>query len=65
MLHGRQDVSVTLKEVDYLINSDNKNLRVEIIERTGHTFGIDQPFGGTSKALEKVFEESLNFFELK
>lgn len=65
LIHGRQDVTVPLKEAQLLINSDvNKIIKYEIIENTGHTFGIEHPFSVTTPALECAMNLTFNYFKL-
>ncbi|MFC2130232.1 alpha/beta hydrolase family protein [Bacteroidota bacterium] len=65
LIHGRQDVTVPLKEAEMLIKADRNNIiTTEIIEKTGHTYGIEHPFQGTTPALEKAINKTIEFFRL-
>jgi len=65
LIHGRQDVTVPLKEAEMLIKADRNNIiTTEIIEKTGHTYGIEHPFQGTTPALEKAINKTIEFFSL-
>lgn len=42
LIHGRQDVTVSMKEPEELIDAANKNnLEIKIIENAGHTFNVE------------------------
>jgi pimeloyl-ACP methyl ester carboxylesterase len=65
LIHGKQDVTVPMKEAQILIDSDVNNiLSYEIIENTGHIFGIEHPFFGTTPALENAINLTFDFFKL-
>lgn len=62
ILHGEQDLSVDYSHADTLYSSSKKNkTKYNLIEKTGHTFGVVHPFEGTSNAFEKVIEEIVDF----
>lgn len=65
IVHGKQDVTVPLREAKMLYDSSDKNI-TEIFEipRAGHTFGIDHPFMESTQALELALEKTINFFGL-
>ena len=66
-IHGTDDPTVPVAAVKQ-IGSWNSNVKVEIIDGAGHTFGGTHPFDGSKlpKDLEKVIELTSRFFkELK
>ncbi|MFZ1290343.1 MAG: acyl-CoA thioester hydrolase/BAAT C-terminal domain-containing protein [Melioribacteraceae bacterium] len=63
ILHGDQDLAVSIKEAEIIYNLANKNFtQLEIIKGTGHTFDIKHPFEGSSKVFDIVKNKTLNFF---
>ncbi len=66
IVHGDKDVSVPLKEAEILVEAAPYGMtQFQLIEKTGHTFGITHPFKRTTRALEQALETTINFFELK
>lgn len=64
IIHGREDLSVKVSDAERIYScTDKKFSRLEIIENTGHTFGIEHPFKGTGKAFEKVIELMSDFLK--
>lgn len=64
ILHGEQDLSVDYSHADMLYKASNKDkTKYELIEKTGHTFGIMHPFEGTTKAFEDVITKSIEFIK--
>lgn len=64
LIHGTQDVTVPVKESLELFENTNKNkAKLVLIENTGHTFGISQPFIETNIALEKVLSNTVEFIK--
>lgn len=64
ILHGEQDLSVDYSHADMLYTASNKDkTKYELIEKTGHTFGIMHPFEGTTKAFEDVITKSIEFIK--
>lgn len=67
IIHGSEDITVPVSEAYELAKAgnDNKNLKLKIIERTGHTFGIEHPFVQTNKALEDVITSTKIFIGIE
>lgn len=64
-IHGSEDLTVPLKEIESLIRrAKNPFVELKIIENTGHTFGIDHPFVQPSKPLIEAIDETIKFFKL-
>ncbi len=63
IIHGMEDLAVKHTDAE-LINESSDPLLTElhIIENTGHTFGVEHPFKGTTKAFEEVIELTTGFF---
>lgn len=63
IVHGKEDLAVKYTDAEKIYNSSDKDLtEINIIENTGHTFGIEHPFKGTTKAFENVIELLKDFF---
>lgn len=67
ILHGKEDLTVPVAEAFELFEAgkNNKQINLQIIEKTGHTFGIEHPFVKTNEALEKIIIMIKNFIGLK
>ena len=69
IVHGRQDLTVNVKDAMELAEAYGKkegsSAILEIIEQTGHTFGINHPFEGSTEALDKVVDMTIKFLGLK
>lgn len=70
LIHGTQDITVDYSNAEDLyarrIEADascKKNTELVLIENTGHTFGAEHPFKGTTEALEKVITLMLDFLQ--
>lgn len=64
IIHGKEDLAVKYTDAEMLYESSNKELtELEIIENTGHTFGIEHPFKETTKAFEEVISKSIAFIK--
>jgi len=64
IIHGKEDLAVKYTDAVELYENSNKALtELYIIENTGHTFGIEHPFKGTTKAFEKVIGKSVEFLD--
>ncbi len=65
-LHGKQDMTVLAKESETLFDAiQHKNKKIEIIERTGHTFGINHPFISAGDVLNSIISKTATFFEIQ
>ncbi|MGQ9819678.1 MAG: alpha/beta hydrolase family protein [Candidatus Kapaibacteriales bacterium] len=63
-IHGSEDVTVPLSEVQTLLRkSQNPYVILEIIKKTGHTFGIEHPLTEPSTALLEAIEKTVNFLK--
>jgi dienelactone hydrolase len=49
------------QEIRYAAGIDNSE--IQIIERTGHTFGVEHPFKGMTPAIETVMAMTIDFFK--
>jgi dipeptidyl aminopeptidase/acylaminoacyl peptidase len=64
IIHGKEDLAVKVSDAEKLYNnSDKNNTELCIIENTGHTFGIEHPFKGTTNALESMIAKVKEFFK--
>ncbi len=63
-IHGSEDLTVSLQEIKNLINkAKNPFVELSIIEKTGHTFGVEHPFSAPTEALKIVISTTLNFLK--
>ncbi|PID62124.1 MAG: alpha/beta hydrolase [Ignavibacteriae bacterium] len=64
LVHGEQDLAVSIKEAENIYYWSNKE-KTELfkVKGTGHTFDIKHPFEGASKVLNKVLEKTSDFFD--
>ena len=61
--HGTEDLAVKLEEAKQLFNwSNRENVKFEIFENTGHTFGCVHPFKGTNDKFEELLNKTDMFF---
>lgn len=67
IIHGSEDLTVKPREAEELFSAagGKPNAKLEIIERTGHTFGVGYTFNETNVALDSAIDKTLEFFELK
>ena len=64
IIHGMQDLSVDYSDAEDLHARSNKEqTELLLIEKTGHTFGTEHPFKGTSDAFEEVIRRIIEFFK--
>lgn len=64
IIHGREDLAVKVSDAEALYNSaDNGKTKLVIIENTGHTFGVEHPFKGTTKAFDEMINISISFLK--
>lgn len=64
-IHGREDLTVPLKEIENLLQlATNQFVEMKVIENTGHTFGVEHPFIRSTEPLEFVIKETVNFLKL-
>ena len=63
IFHGSEDLAVKIDEARQLYNwSDKTKTELEIIEKTGHTFGCVHPFEGTNDKFDMLLEKTNRFF---
>jgi pimeloyl-ACP methyl ester carboxylesterase len=63
LIHGEQDLTVSVKESEQIYRWSDKNLtNFEKIEATGHTFDIVHPFLGSNEKFEKILNLTAEFF---
>jgi uncharacterized protein len=66
IIHGEQDMTVPMQEVKQLALSGKPDkVTLELIQKTGHTFGLEHPFGRPNEALETAITMIVSFFGLK
>jgi dienelactone hydrolase len=67
IIHGSEDLTVKPREAEELFSAagGNPNAKLEIIERTGHTFGVGYTFNESNDALDSAIDKTLEFLELK
>ncbi len=64
-IHGREDLTVPLREIEDLLKlAKNPFVEIKVIEKTGHTFGVEHPFSHSTEPLELVIKETINFLKL-
>lgn len=62
IIHGKEDLAVKSSDAEKLYLSSNKETTsLYIIERTGHTFGVEHPFKGTTKAFDEAISTAVSF----
>ncbi|RPI18434.1 MAG: alpha/beta hydrolase [Ignavibacteriae bacterium] len=66
IIHGKEDLSVRSEEAEKLFENSNKEItELYIVPNTGHTFGTEHPFKGTTPAFEKVIDKAVSFLKEK
>lgn len=64
IIHGREDLAVKYTDAEAIFNSSNKKLtEFHILDNTGHTFGIEHPFKGSTPHFEEVIRLTEGFFK--
>lgn len=62
IIHGKEDLAVKYTDALKLHENSRKELtQLELINNTGHTFGIEHPFKGTTGAFETVIKKTVSF----
>lgn len=57
IIQGAEDLAVSKSEAELIYNATDKSKsEICIIEHTGHTFGMQHPFAGTTPAFETVLQ---------
>ena len=64
IIHGKEDLAVKYTDAESIYSASNPALtELHIIENTGHTFGIEHPFKGSTKAFDEVINLTSGFFK--
>lgn len=64
IIHGKEDLAVKYTDAEKLYTaSDKSKTELYIIENTGHTFGIEHPFKGSTKSFDAVIEKMKEFLK--
>ncbi len=63
IIHGKEDLAVKYTDAENIYSSSDKSLtELRIIENTGHTFGVEHPFKGTTKSFDEAISLTAGFF---
>jgi len=63
IIHGKEDLAVKYADAEKIYSAaDKERTKLVIIENTGHTFGVEHPFKGTTNAFEEVIKLTADFF---
>ena len=64
LIAGSEDLTVKAEESKAIYDSASKQLaELHIIPKTGHTFGTEHPYKGSTPALENAVGMTVNFFQ--
>ncbi len=64
IIHGEQDLAVSIKEAEQLYEWSNKNFtEFYKIPNTGHTLGMKHPFEGSNLLFDELLSKTKNFFK--
>jgi len=64
LVHGRQDKTIPISEIELLINSDKNNmLKTHYINTANHTFGSDMIMGNPSATLIEALDITKEFYK--
>ncbi len=64
IIHGKEDLAVRYTDAEKLYENSNKSkTELYILENTGHTFGVEHPFKGTTKAFDEAIENAIMFLK--
>jgi len=64
IIHGKEDLAVKVTDAEALYsNADKEKTELVIIDGTGHTFGVEHPFKGTTGPFDEAIERSAAFFK--
>ena len=65
-IHGKEDLAVKFTDAGKLYENSDKNFsELFLIENTGHTFGTEHPFKGSTDAFETAIEKTIKFLKEK
>lgn len=66
IIHGKEDLAVKVSDAEKLYANSNKDsASLYIIDSTGHTFGVEHPFKGTTKAFNDAIGKTISFLKEK
>jgi pimeloyl-ACP methyl ester carboxylesterase len=60
-VHAEQDVTASVKEIRPLVQATGRGDALVTIPNSGHTFGIQHPFGESTPAFESVMDYTLRW----
>jgi pimeloyl-ACP methyl ester carboxylesterase len=64
IIHGKEDLAVSPDDAEALFeNSDREQTQLHIIENTGHTFGVEHPFKGSTFQFDIVISLTADFMK--
>jgi len=64
IIQGKEDLAVKFTDAEKIYSSANKDqTKLVILENTGHTFGVEHPFKGSTNAFEEVIKLTAEFFK--
>jgi len=64
IIHGKEDLAVKYTDAEKIYSAANKDqTKLVILENTGHTFGVEHPFKGSTNAFEEVIKLTAEFFK--
>ncbi|MCX7878651.1 MAG: alpha/beta fold hydrolase [Ignavibacteria bacterium] len=64
IIHGREDLSVKFTDAEKIYECSDKMIsELVILDSTGHTFGTEHPFKGTTAVFDKVIELIVKFLD--
>ncbi len=64
LISGEQDLTTKTKEAEELLSANPEYARLETIEKTGHTFGVQDSFERPNESLNKAINLTLRIFGL-
>ncbi len=64
IIHGKEDLAVKYTDAEKIYSASGKGFtKLQTIENTGHTFGVEHPFKGSTRAFDEVIELATGFFK--
>lgn len=64
IIHGKEDLAVKVTDAEALYSIADKDMtELVIIDGTGHTFGVEHPFKGTTGAFDEVIKNTISFMK--
>lgn len=65
-IHGKEDLAVKASDAEKIYEASNKDItKLHIIESTGHTFGVEHPFKGSTNAFDGAIGETIAYLNRK